>query len=182
MSIDYAKGYGDMLDGELVELAAESDTLVEEAHAALWNELRRRGLDAEASSRLEAHPRAEKSGPPPLRLVTVATFNNLLKAHLARSKLLSEGIDCFLADENVVRMDWFLSFCVGLIKLQVREADAGGARDALTRGAGSAVLTEYEIDTRRRGFRLMSLRALVWFFLLQMALGLLIMLLISLIQ
>ncbi len=178
MSIDYAKEYGDMLDGELVELAAESDSLVEEAQAALWNELRRRGLEVEASKKLEQRPPQEKTGPPPLHLITVASFSNLLKANAARSKLLSEGIDCFLADENVMRMDWFWASAIGWTKLQVREEDAGRARDVLTLGGtDSALLREYDVDTRRRGFRVVSLRVLAWLVLLETVVTMLIVLL-----
>ena len=169
MSIDYGKEYSDMLDGELVELAAESDDLVEDARAALWSELRRRGLEGQARQAYAGRANEVPAEPPPrLRLATVATFSNLLNAQLARSKLLSEGIDCFLADEHIVRMDWFLSFSVGRIKLRVREEDAATARDVLTAaGTDRSLWREYEVDTRRRGFRVISLRLLVWLILLE---------------
>ncbi len=58
------------------------------------------------------------------KLITVAAFNKGIKAHLSKSKLESEGIECFIADENVVNLNWFLSNAVGCIKLQVKESDA----------------------------------------------------------
>jgi hypothetical protein len=35
------------------------------------------------------------------RLVTVASYTQVFEADLARLKLESEGIDCFLSDENI---------------------------------------------------------------------------------
>jgi len=38
-----------MSEGELLQLSSEPETLTEEARAALWEELRRRGLEAGAA-------------------------------------------------------------------------------------------------------------------------------------
>jgi hypothetical protein len=63
--------------------------------------------------------------------VTVATFSSSPQAHLARLKLESEGIDCFLVDENIVAMDWLLAGAVRGIKLQVPAGRAEEARKLL---------------------------------------------------
>jgi hypothetical protein len=55
----------------------------------------------------------------------------LNQASIAQSILDSAGIESFLADANLVRMDWFYSNAVGGIKVVVREADAEEARKLL---------------------------------------------------
>jgi DNA-directed RNA polymerase subunit M/transcription elongation factor TFIIS len=63
--------------------------------------------------------------------VTVASFSQPVEAHLARTKLESEGIPCVVGDENLVRVDWFLSNAVGGVKVMVPRAEAEHARDVL---------------------------------------------------
>jgi hypothetical protein len=53
------------------------------------------------------------------RLVTVATFDDSIRAALARNHLEAEGISVVLNDELTVATDWSLSTAVGGIKLQV---------------------------------------------------------------
>lgn len=64
-------------------------------------------------------------------LITVATFDSQPEAALAYSVLESHGIDCILLDEHVVSISAPLAAAVGGIKLQVRESDAGLAREVL---------------------------------------------------
>lgn len=61
---------------------------------------------------------------PPESLVTVATFNYPLEAHLHRAKLESEGIDSIVVDEHMIHANWLYNIAVGGVKLQVRESDA----------------------------------------------------------
>lgn len=61
------------------------------------------------------------------KLVTIETFRDLAEALLAKGRLEAAEIDCSLADENMVRMDWFLANAVGGIKLQVPEEQAAEA-------------------------------------------------------
>ncbi len=61
------------------------------------------------------------------RLVQLRQFRDLPEALLAKSILDSAGIECFLGDENTIRMDWFWSNALGGIKLCVRKADADAA-------------------------------------------------------
>jgi rubredoxin len=68
-------------------------------------------------------------------LVTIATYTDALMAHVARSRLESEGLLCFLADEHLIGMDWMYSNAVGGVKLQVRAEDARAARELLREGA-----------------------------------------------
>jgi hypothetical protein len=57
-------------------------------------------------------------------LVTIATFRDLPEALLAQGKLRSAGFDAYLADDNMVRMDWFWSNAIGGIRLRVAPGDA----------------------------------------------------------
>ena len=59
-----------------------------------------------------------------LEMVTIRQFRDLPEALLAKGKLDSAGIKCVLVDQNMVRMDWFISNLLGGIKLQVRKDDA----------------------------------------------------------
>ena len=46
------------------------------------------------------------------------------QALLAKSVLESAAIECFLGDDNLIRMDWLWSNLLGGIKLRVRREDA----------------------------------------------------------
>ena len=64
-------------------------------------------------------------------LVILRQFRDLPEALLAKGSLASAGIESFLADDNMVRMDWFISNLVGGIKLCVRPEDAEAALEML---------------------------------------------------
>jgi rubredoxin len=65
------------------------------------------------------------------RWETVAVFTTAIAAHAARTKLESEGIECFVADENLVGANPLYSNAVGGVKVQVAPADVPRARRAL---------------------------------------------------
>ena len=46
------------------------------------------------------------------------------EALVAKSKLDSDAVECFLADFEIVRLDWFWSNAVGGVRLQVADEDA----------------------------------------------------------
>jgi len=64
-------------------------------------------------------------------LVTLQHFRDIPEALLAKGKLESAGIECMLADGNLVRMDWLLSNAIGGIRLQVHQQDVEPARALL---------------------------------------------------
>jgi hypothetical protein len=64
-------------------------------------------------------------------LATVGSYQFLAEAEAARSHLEAEGIPAFLADAEVVNMDWLLGNAVGYIKLQVPRGRADAARAVL---------------------------------------------------
>ena len=119
------KTYAAMSDGELLKLAYKPEALTETAWEALEDELDRRHLEIPAQA---SEPREQ----PDLRkLETIRQFRDLPEALLAKGSLESAGIQCFLRDDNLVRLDWFISNFVGGVKLCVNPEDAETARQLL---------------------------------------------------
>jgi hypothetical protein len=56
-------------------------------------------------------------------LITFKTFDNSIDAHILKIKLESEGITCFLFDENIVTVNPLYSNLVGGIKLKINDED-----------------------------------------------------------
>jgi hypothetical protein len=119
--------YSHMSDGELEELAKDKASLTGLASQVLNDEMARREL-----SPLEPDP----SQPDPdglqyemaLRsMVTIRSFPDVMQAWLAKSGLESAGIECYLADDNMVRLDWGISIVLGGVKLRVKPEDAEAA-------------------------------------------------------
>lgn len=121
-----AENYAGMTDGELQRLARHAESLTELAWDALEDEMERRHLDCVDEP--AAEPRQEMEV---RELVTIRQFRDLPEALLAKGSLESAGIECFLADENLVRLDWFISNFIGGIKLKVRVPDAANAQKLL---------------------------------------------------
>lgn len=65
------------------------------------------------------------------KLVVIRRFRDLIEAELAKGKLKSAGISSFIADENIVRMDWFYSNAIGGLRLLVEPEDAEAAHAIL---------------------------------------------------
>lgn len=68
------------------------------------------------------------------RFIVLRRFRDMPDAFLFSSMLDSAGIECYLADENTIRMDWFWSNLLGRIKLCVRKVDADTASSLLDQG------------------------------------------------
>ena len=123
--------YSGMADAELEKVARDSRGLTAVALDALRAEMLQRGLAAPSG---ETGPGGEPSSHEP-RLVTLERYRDMPLAFVAKSILDSAGIESFLADENVLRMDWLYSNGLGGIKLLVREEDAETARAMLEQKA-----------------------------------------------
>jgi hypothetical protein len=120
---DLAAQYQQMSETELMELAHSYDGLLEVAQAALRAEFARRRLEP---------PIVEEPDEWELRrVVTVQSYRDLAEAYAGRALLESSGISAWIADENLVRMDWFYSNLVGGMRLQVDESDEAAAREIL---------------------------------------------------
>lgn len=117
--------YASMTDDELLALARNPESLTEIAWEILEDELDRRHLEQTAD-----HSNAEELVD--FRaLVLIKQFRDLPEALLAKGCLESAGIECNLRDDNLVRLDWFISNFVGGIKLCVKPEDARSARELL---------------------------------------------------
>lgn len=117
--------YSGMTDPELLRVANDPDALTDTALEVLEAEAERRGLQLELDEPDEP-PTPEFSG-----LVTVAQFRDLHQAWLAQGALQAAGIKAFLADDNLVRMDWLWSNAIGGVRLCVRQEDFRAALDRL---------------------------------------------------
>ena len=58
-----------------------------------------------------------------MTLVTVKTFDNSMDAHLLKSRIESEGVRCFLFDDETVTMNPLFAQAIGGIKLKVNQRD-----------------------------------------------------------
>ena len=117
--------YSTMSDDELGKIAESGDEFSSAAHEALQAEIARRGLKLAI-----APPRGEDVFEFN-RTVTLRQFRDLPEALLAKGCLESAGIQSYLVDDNMIRMDWFISNLLGGIKLKVRPEDAEAASEIL---------------------------------------------------
>ena len=133
---DLAAQYAQMSETELLELARSYDGLLEIAQVALRAEFARRGLEP---------PLVEEPEEWEFRhLVTVRRYRDLAEAFAGRSQLESAGIPAWVADENLVRMDWFYSNLVGGMRLQVDESNEAAAREILAERAPETITYDQE--------------------------------------
>src|SRR5258706_14555841 len=117
--------YFGMSDAELERVAAAGYELSDVAREALEAEILRRGLGmvVAASPGVDVYELNET--------VTLRQFRDLPEALIARGSLESAGIQAYLVDDNMIRMDWFISNLLGGIKLKVRAEDADAASEIL---------------------------------------------------
>jgi hypothetical protein len=120
--------YSRFLDAELERAAAESANLTDLARDVLFAEMGRRGLNLEVA-KIESN--VHSPDPDAAPGVTVRRFRDLPEALLAKGSLESAGIACMLLDDNMVRMDWFLSNSLGGMRLQVNPQDMDAAQSIL---------------------------------------------------
>jgi ribosomal protein S27E len=117
--------YSAMSDEELRQIAESGDELSDSAQEALRAEAAKRGIKIEI-----APPRGEDVFEFN-ETVTLLQFLDLPEALLAKGSLESAGIQAYLVDDNMVRMNWFISNILGGIKLKVRAEDAEAASKIL---------------------------------------------------
>jgi len=116
--------YSAMSDEELCQIAGSGDELSASAREALRAEAVKRGLKLEITFRAEDVFEFNET-------VILRQFRDLPEALLAKGSLESAGIQAYLVDDNMIRMDWFISNLLGGIKLKVRPEDAEAASKIL---------------------------------------------------
>ncbi|HET6176155.1 MAG TPA: hypothetical protein VFE61_04425 [Candidatus Sulfotelmatobacter sp.] len=143
-----AEFYSHLMDGELEKVARQAYELTDIAREALRAELAKRSLAASLVEQAPVVPVSPPSpGDPPPQpvpvdsapgvelefrdMVTIRQFRDLPEALFAKGSLESAGIECGLIDDNMVRLDWFISNLLGGVKLQVRREDAAIAQEIL---------------------------------------------------
>jgi hypothetical protein len=140
-----AKLYATMNDLELAEVAGEPTALSEWAFDALRNEMTKRGLDwaggsaALATRREAASVKTDESGNVP---EVLRVYRDLTDALTDRMVLEGSGIECYLFDENMVRLDWLWSNLLGGVKLVVRKKDVEESERLL----GQNVPEEFDLE------------------------------------
>ena len=101
-----AAHYAEMSDEELLELGSEYESLTDAAKPLLRAEFERRSLPA---PELKGSPEWLKFD----EMVTVRQYRGPAEAGHAKCALDSAGIQCYLRDENIVRLDWLWSNLLG---------------------------------------------------------------------
>jgi len=117
--------YAGMTPGELEKVAGDAPSLTAEARQSLQAEITRRGLDIVLSASPGINVIEERE------LVLLRRFRDLPEALMAKGSLESAGIECFLTDDNMVRLDWFISNLLGGAKLLVSPEDVEDANAVL---------------------------------------------------
>src|SRR5215813_13881570 len=126
--------YGSKTDEELAEIATHSHELTDVASEALRNEMSNRQL----SPQPVGAPEGNQENFDFRDLVTIRSFWGLLEAEMAKKLLDSAGIESFLFDDNMVRMDWFNANALGGVKLRVDAENVDAANRILEETAEGA--------------------------------------------
>ena len=66
-----------------------------------------------------------------MALITIATFETPVEAHILSSALRDADVECFIFDEHIVSINWLFSNAVGGVKVKVLEDDVAVALDTL---------------------------------------------------
>ena len=135
--------YASDTDEQLENIAAQAHELTEVARETLHAELSKRGLYV---GQLEGTA-PEQDNAEFRDLVTIRAFWNLLEAELAKGLLDSAGIESFLFDDNMVRLDWFNANALGGVKLRVDAGNVDAANQVLEEAAAEAATTPGESDS-----------------------------------
>ncbi|PHR49761.1 MAG: hypothetical protein COA32_01105 [Fluviicola sp.] len=80
-----------------------------------------------------------------MTFVTIKTFDNNMDAHMLKSRIESEGIKCFLFDEETVTINPLYAQAIGGIKLKVHQEDVSAVRKIL-KDISETPLTDDEGD------------------------------------
>jgi hypothetical protein len=123
---------------ELLAAARDYEELAATAQAELRAEFAKRGMEAPLVEDNDAVSQR--------KLVTLRQYRDLSEAIVARSMLEASGIEVYLRDENLVRLDWQVSNFIGGIRLQVEEAEAETARELLSQSVPEFIRMEGEPD------------------------------------
>jgi hypothetical protein len=80
-------------------------------------------------------------------LVTIASYSFPLDAHISKSRLDSEDIPSFIADEHTIAMQWMYSNAMGGVRLQVPEEYVEQALEVLAEDRSQDLIDEQGYDS-----------------------------------
>jgi hypothetical protein len=80
------------------------------------------------------------------RLVQIAVFNHSVEAHLCKTRLESEGIECFLQGDVALNINLFGTAALDSLRLEVRESDAERAIEILKEGVQETGVEDNDTD------------------------------------
>ena len=126
--------FAKMSSRELLQAAQRYDQLRPDLQAAMRDEFASRGLEPpliDDGEDDDPDPDAPQPDPGPHKTVVVGRYRDLSEAIVTRSVLEQAGIECYLRDENTVRIDWAWSNMIGGMRLEVSEEDAADAEALL---------------------------------------------------
>src|SRR5215831_16925599 len=126
--------YASKTDEELADIATHAHELTDVAREALRSEMGTRQLSPSAVE----GPQGNQEKLDFRDLVTIRSFWGLLEAEMAKGLLDSAGIESFLFDDNMVRMDWFNANALGGVKLRVDAENVDAANRILEETAEGA--------------------------------------------
>jgi hypothetical protein len=131
--------YAEQSDEELASVAKQGHELTDVARETLRAELVKRGLYCGQLDDISS-PGADNAEY--RDLVVIRSFWNLLDAELAKGLLDAAGIESFLFDDNMVRLDWFNANALGGIKLRVDADNVEDAKRILEENVSDAISDE----------------------------------------
>lgn len=76
-------------------------------------------------------------------LTVVAIYSTIFEADLAKARLEGEGIRAFVANSNIIGMNWLYSNAVGGVRLEVETHNVTNAKEILS----LIKLHEFEIES-----------------------------------
>lgn len=136
--------YSRMMDGELEQIAANEFDLTDIARGVLREEISRRGLSRQSATQVTATPVpiAGDLGGRSENLCVVRRFASFSEALIAKTCLDGSGIECALADQNMLGANPFLANALGGVRLFVSESDLEQATKLLDQ----PIPAEFEIQ------------------------------------
>lgn len=80
------------------------------------------------------------------RFTIIASFLKPFEAHLAKSRLVAEGIPAYLLDEHVISIAWHYSLALGGVKIQVPKEHAAQAKEIVFTDHTEELSAVFEMD------------------------------------
>lgn len=77
-----------------------------------------------------------------VKLITFRTFDNSINAHIVKTRLESDEIECYLFDENISALNPLYNVTIGGIKLKIKNIDIEHAEEIIKESESPEFLDE----------------------------------------